>query len=247
MLLKTIIVDNEPHAVTIIEKILLKECHNISIVGKTTRPSEAISLIMEQQPDMVFLDIEMGSMSGFDLLEHLPSVNFEVIFVTAWDHYALEAIKKQAIDYLLKPVRIKELVSAVEKVRVRKMKGQIPKTSPRNEETLTSLNQTIKIPTSSGIDFIKVKDICRLEANGSYTKVFTCNRQSYLASKTLKEIEQMLPSPLFFRAHRSHIINTSFMKSYVKEGNGLILLEDGTQIPLSRRQRDQFMNILNDQ
>jgi len=247
MLLKTIIVDNEPHAVAIVEKILLKECHNISIVGKTTRPSEAISIIMEQQPDMVFLDIEMGSMSGFDLLDHLPSVDFEVVFVTAWDHYALDAIKKQAIDYLLKPVRIKELVSAVEKVRARKMKGQLQEVPLHNEAKAPSPVQTIKIPTASGIDFIKVNSIRRLEANGSYTKIFTCDKQSYLASKTLKEIEQLLQSQQFFRAHRSHIINISFIKSYMKEGNGIILLEDGTQIPLSRRQRDAFMNILNEQ
>lgn len=246
MLLKTIIVDNETHAVAIIEKILLKECHNISIVGKTTRPSEAISLIMEQQPDMVFLDIEMGSMSGFDLLDHLPAVDFEVIFVTAWDHYALDAIKKQAIDYLLKPVRVKELVSAVEKVRARKMKGQRQAAPLHKEAKLASPLQTIKIPTAAGIDFIKVNSICRLEADGSYTKIFTCDKQSYLSSKTLKEMEQLLPSQQFFRAHRSHIINISFIKSYMKEGNGIILLEDGTQIPLSRRQRDSFMNILHE-
>jgi len=247
MLLKTIIVDNEPHAVALIEKILLKECHNISIVGKTTRPSEAISLIMEQQPDMVFLDIEMGSMSGFDLLDHLPSVNFEVVFVTAYDNYALDAIKKQAIDYLLKPVRIKELVSAVEKVRARKMKSQVPESLLYTEEKAPAPKQIVKIPTSSGVDFIKVNNICRLEANGSYTKIFTSDKQSHLASKTLKEMEQMLPSQRFFRAHRSHIINISFIKSYMKEGNGIILLEDGTQIPLSRRQRDAFMTILNEQ
>jgi len=247
MFLKTIIVDNEPHAVAIIEKVLLNECHNVSIVGKTTRPAEAISLIMQHQPDMVFLDIEMGSMSGFDLLDHLPSVDFEVIFVTAWDHYALEAIKKQAIDYLLKPIRVKDLVSAVEKVRARKLKGQLPSPSPQPEESVPSPMQTIKIPTSSGIDFVKVTHICRLEASGSYTKVYTCDQKNHLASKTLKEMEQMLPSKHFFRAHRSHIINTSFIKSYLKEGNGLIVLEDGTQIPLSRRQKDQFMRLLNEQ
>lgn len=246
MLLKTIIVDNEPHAIGVIEKMILKECHNVSIVGTTTKPSEAIAMITRLQPDMVFLDIEMGSMSGFDLLEHLPSVNFEVIFVTAWDHYALDAIKKQAIDYLLKPVRAKELLSAVEKVRARKYKSR-PDADIGTTNSQPKFNtHLIKIPTAAGFDFIKEGDICRLEANGSYTKIYTCQKQVHLASKTLKELEQILPKSLFFRTHRSHIINISCIKSFIREGNGIIILDDKTQIPLSRRQRDSFMKIVGD-
>ncbi len=245
MVLKTIIIDDELDAVEAIENIVLLHTNEIEVIAKTCKPFQAVELINIHQPHFIFLDIEMPGMGGFELLDCFSDINFEVIFVTAYDQYAIQAIKKNAIDYVLKPINIIEIINAINKVRNRVLNHNSSKL--RYQQLVKDMSKQpfplINIPTTNGIEFINSDNIIRIEASGSYTYLFLEKGNSEIITKSLKDAEQLFESPLFFRIHRSHIINLKKIKRYETD-KGIITMIDNSKVPISRRKKDEFCKLL---
>ena len=188
----------------------------------------------------------MPRMNGFEMLNELKEKNFHVIFTTAYDQYAIKAIKYAAFDYLLKPVDIEELKSAVAKIDTTEI-GQTKKQADLLQQNLQhpkKLLHKLAIPTLEGLFFYNINDIIRLEANSNYTYIWFSNNTKILASKTLKEFEELLPEDIFFRTHHSHLINLNFIKRYIKGDGGQIELQNGSFVDVSRRKKDEFLKAI---
>ncbi len=240
-----VIVEDEPKNVALLKTMLEMYCPQVNVSGDANSIETAVDVIRKNDPGLVFLDIEIGGGNSFQLLDILQPVKFDIIFVTAYDSYLLKAIKYSALDYLFKPVNIKELIASVnksvEKMHTQKTAGQIEQllknfSAPKN---LT----TISLPTSFGFYVIAVQNIVRCEAKGSYTVFYMSDGKSHTASKTLKEYEEILPSDIFFRAHHSHLININFIVKYNKGTGGIIEMKDKSSIPLAARRKNEFINL----
>ena len=239
-----IIIDDEFKGRIALSQKLHDYCSDVRLIGEAESGEDGIKLIEKLKPDIVFLDIEMPRMDGFDMLHRLPQKNFDLIFTTAYDQYAIKAIKFAAFDYLLKPIDIEELKMAVSKSN-----------SPnRNtEKKLEVLDQNlfgkaslirIAIPALEGLLFFSVSDIIHLEANRNYTTIYFNNTPKLVASKTLKEFEDMLPTDIFFRTHHSHLINLNYIKRYIKGDGGQIEMHDGAYVDVSRRKKEDFLKAI---
>ena len=243
-ILKAILIDDELKSRNNLRQLLLKYCANVEIIAEAGSALEALPLIRRLKPDLLFLDIEMGEVSGFDLLKILNGQqNFEVIFVTAFDKYGIQAVKTCAIDYLLKPINILELSNAVEKAT---LQINPKKENERLKELIANIDrgddeQRIAIPLSDKIEFLAIHKIIRLEAEGNYTHIYLDNQKHYLVCKTLKEYQELLESHHFIRTHQSHLINFRKISAYVKIDGGYIAMEDGSQAPISRQKRDEVL------
>ncbi|MCB0479968.1 MAG: response regulator transcription factor [Flavobacteriales bacterium] len=243
---RVIIVDDEEGARESLSNLLEKYVDNVKVVAKSENIASGLEKITKYTPELVFLDIEMPFGSGFELLERMKPVNFNIIFVTAYDHYALKAIKFSALDYLLKPVDIDELRTAVKKHQLES--GNKSEASYNNLlENLKADDQEKKlaIPDSHGITFLKINDIIRCESDGNYTRIFMKEGKPILASKTLGEYEHLLEGESFFRVHRSHLVNLMHIKKYLKGDGSYIVLSDDTKVDVSRRKKSAFLEVLN--
>ncbi|MGB0403207.1 MAG: LytR/AlgR family response regulator transcription factor [Salibacteraceae bacterium] len=243
--IRAMIIDDEEGARESLSILLEKYVDGVKIVAKADSIAMGMEKIKKYTPDLVFLDIEMPFGSGFELLNRMKPINFDIIFVTAYDHYALKAIKFSALDYLLKPVDIEELKKAVDKHKKRNPEQAAE--SYQNlvdNESIEGDNKKLAIPDSSGIIFVPIKTIIRCESDGNYTKIFLTSGKKILASKTLGEYESMLDGDGFFRVHRSHLINLSHLKKYNKGEHCYVELGDGTQVDVSRRKKSAFMEAL---
>lgn len=246
---KAIIVDDENRSVETLKIILQQFCSNeIEIVGTANSIQEAYTLIHAVSPDIVFLDVEMPHGSGFDLLERIPKPDFEVIFTTGFDRYAVTAIKFSALDYLLKPINIEEVKEAVSKAKKR-IEGK--HTRNNLEHLINNLrhprDKTNKIPISvvNGFQFVPVNTIVYCEADDDYTYIHLTDGQKLTVSKNIKEFEDILANYDFFRIHHSFLINRDYIKKYVKGEGGTILTEHGNELPVSRRRKQEFLEWLN--
>lgn len=243
-MIKAIIVDDEPRNIRILKKLLEEFCPEVIIGGEAESAEAAINLIRTSHPDIVFLDIEMPFGNAFDLLDKLMPVNFQVIFVTAFDNYALKAFRYYALDYLLKPVDIEELKAAVKKavdrVKEKNMSQALDVFIQTMKPTKNSL-QKIGLPTNDGLIFTNIEDIVRCEASGSYTIIYLQDKQKFIVSKSLKEYEDLLPEDNFCRIHHSHIVNLAYVKKYFKGRGGYIEMNDSTTIEVATRKRDEFL------
>jgi two-component system LytT family response regulator len=241
--LAAIIIDDEPDAVAFISSIIREYCPQLEIVGTGQSAIEGEQLIQSLQPDLIFLDVEMPHGTGFDLLAKFPKKLFDVIFITAFNHYAIKAIKFSAVDYILKPINISEFIEAVGKVAEKR--HHTLSTDNQYTELLNNLKSSLPsklaIPTSEGMEYLNTKEIIRIEADRSYCWFFMLNTKKYLVSKNLKEYHDLLIDRNFFRSHNSHLINLEFVKKYVKHDGGYIEMMDGKQIPISRIKRDLFL------
>ena len=243
--IRAMIIDDEEGARESLSILLEKYVDGVKIVAKADSIAMGMEKIKKYTPDLVFLDIEMPFGSGFELLNRMKPINFDIIFVTAYDHYALKAIKFSALDYLLKPVDIEELKKAVDKHKKRSPEQAAE--SYQNlvdNESIEGDNKKLAIPDSSGIIFVPIKTIIRCESDGNYTKIFLTSGKKILASKTLGEYESMLDGDGFFRVHRSHLINLSHLKKYNKGEHSYVELGDGTKVDVSRRKKSAFMEAL---
>ncbi len=243
MKLKTIIVDDETDAVNFIDSIIREYCPKLEVVGKAHSAKEGSKLIIEKTPDIVFLDVEMPQGSGFDLLANFPEKSFEVIFITAFNHYAIKAIKFSAVDYILKPININEFISAVDKV-IDKRSDHDHRGGSYNallENVRSSLPSKLAIPTSEGMEYLNTREILRVEADRSYSWFFLTDRRKILVSRNLKEYQELLADRNFFRTHNSHLINLEHVKKYIRHEGGAVELVDGSQVPISRGKRDLFL------
>lgn len=241
--LKTIIIDDEQDAVNFIHSIVKEYCPSLEVVGKAHNALDGIKAIREIQPDLVFLDVEMPHGSGFDLLTQFPEKTFDVIFITAFNHYAIKAIKFSAVDYILKPININEFIQAVEKVIEKRNSSSNQNTNYTTliENIKASLPFKLAIPTSDGMEYLLTKDIIRIEADRSYSWFILVGKRKILVSKNLKEYQELLNDRNFFRPHNSHLINLEHVKKFIRSEGGAIEMSDGSQIPISRTRKDLFL------
>jgi two-component system LytT family response regulator len=246
-MIKTVIIEDEQKSRDMLAAIIQKNCPELEVTGLARDVKEGVELIKTHKPDLVFLDISMPDGSGFDLLEQVSGSKFELIFATASDQHAIRAIKYSACDYLLKPIDIDELKSAVSKVV--KKKNAIP-----NMENLQFLIQHLKrsdenfqkitLPTGNAYEIVNVKDIIRCEADGSYTTFFLSDKRKLMVSAGLKHYEELLPESDFIRVHHHHLINMNHVLRFLKEDGGYAVMTDGTKIEISRRKKEAFMEKL---
>ncbi len=239
-----IIIDDELKGRVALSRKLYDYCKDVSLTGEAENGEEGIKLIEKLKPDIVFLDIEMPRMNGFDMLHRLTEKNFDLIFTTAYDQYAIKAIKYAAFDYLLKPVDIEELKLAVSKSNAQNRNTEKKlEVLDQNLHGKTILNK-IAIPSLDGLLFFNIADIVHLEANSNYTAIYFSNRPKLIASKTLKDFEDLLPTDIFFRTHHSHLINLNYIKRYIKGDGGQIELQDGTFVDVARRKKEEFLKAI---
>lgn len=241
--LRTIIVDDEPDAVNFIQSIIDDYCPKLEVVGKAKSAKEGAKMIIDKLPDLVFLDVEMPQGSGFDLLAKFPEKTFEVIFITAFNHYAIKAIKFSAVDYILKPININEFISAVDKVLDKRNDGDHRNASFTTllENVRSAMPAKLAIPTSDGMEYLNTHDIIRVEADRSYSWFYLVDHRKILVSRNLKEYQELLTDRNFFRTHNSHLVNLEHVKKYIRHDGGAVELDDGEHVPISRGKRDLFL------
>lgn len=245
-MIKAIVVDDELKSREILSALITKYCEGIKIEAEAHNVATAVGMINEHQPDLVFLDIAMPDGTGFDVLNLLEEADPEVIFTTAYNEYALQAIKADAIDYILKPINIFELQTAVQRATKRIL-------DKRNLDAANALLKhnrfantnpgKIAIPENDGLRFIDTEQIIYLEAKGTYTEFFCTGGYKYLSSKPLKEYEIILPPNQFFRAHHSYIIHLKYIQNYHKGNGGYVTMAEGSVIDISKRKKRRFLEI----
>jgi two-component system LytT family response regulator len=241
-MIKTLIVDDEPKNIRILRGLLQNYCPQIQLVGEANGFHNALELIESTKPDLLFLDIEMPYGNAFDLLEKIMPVKFEIIFVTAFDEYALKAFKYSALDYLLKPVNIDELKIAVSKAEQKLNQKNI---NLHLNNLISNFKKTelqkIALPLLEGLIFVPVSEITYLHARGSYTDVHLHDGNVHTTARTIKDYEDMLSPEIFCRVHHSYLININHIKKYSKGRGGLLEMEDGALIEVSIRKKDEFL------
>jgi two-component system LytT family response regulator len=246
-MIRTVLVDDETDSVRVLFKLLETYCPQVEIVGKAEGVETALAVIQATRPDLLFLDIEMTQGNAFDLLNQLRPLTFQVIFVTAFDNYAIRAIRYSAVDYLLKPIDIDELVSAVERVVERSQQKSIidqMQVFLDNMGTFGMGQQKMAVPTLEGLIFINLKEVVRLEAKNSYTQILMAGGEVVTATRTIKDYEDILPESMFCRIHNSHIVNLQKIEKYHKGRGGYVTLEDGSTIEVASRRRQEFLRRL---
>ena len=246
MKLKAIIVDDEFNALKLLKITLNKYCPQIEIVGSTQSPVEAIELIKQTEFDILFLDIQMPKLTGFQLLKKLEIINFDIIFTTAYDQYAIEAFKINASNYLLKPINVEDLKNAVQKVIEQKQTEEtVLLEMLKNIKASNEFNDVrISIPFNKGIEFLKVKDIIYCKSDNNYTHIYLSDGTSRFISKTLKIIENKLPKPMFYRPHNSFVINLDYVTKFYKSDGGYLEMSNGDKIRIARNKKDDIINLL---
>lgn len=245
-MIKAILIDDEKNAITALRLALEAYCPDVKIVGTAQSATEGIREIRSNDPEVVFLDIQMPHMSGIELLEALGADrNFDLIFVTAFDEFAIKAFRLSAIDYLLKPIGVTELKEAVKKVIDRR--GVLETVPVRAAKLREALKGKLAIPGKRGNEYVELSDIIRIEAEGSYSFIHFTNRRPLLVSKNLKEFQSSLEADTFFRVHKSHMINLRFIKEYSpsKDGGQLKMIDDSL-VEISRIRKAELVAILND-
>jgi two-component system, LytTR family, response regulator len=246
-MIKCIIIDDEPLARDFLSTILSENCPEITLVATAVDVLSGVKIIQEHKPEIVFLDVEMPGYSGFQLLDFFEIIDFQVIFTTAHADYALRAFQVSAVDYLLKPIQIEQIVRAVKKAII--LRG-----SNNNNENLKILKENLQegkivkiaLPVGTALIFVSPEEFMSVSADGSYTNIVLTDGRRFLISKKLKEFEDVLKDyPQFFRAHRSHLINMKYVKQYNKSDGGMILMNHDIKLPLSKEKREDFFDKMN--
>lgn len=245
-MIQAVLIDDETDSNRILQTLLENYCPNVRVVGTADGVETATTLISDVRPDLVFMDIEMNEGNAFDLLNRLQPIQFHVIFVTAFDNHAVRAFKYNAIDYLLKPVNIRELCAAVDKLSGRQAESGIME---RVKGLLDAMradpgDRKMAVPTTTGLAFIALRNIVRLEAKGAYTIIHLQDSSKVNSTVPFGYYEDLLPDGVFFRVHHSHIINLNKIKSYQKGRGGHVTMEDGSSIEVATRRRENFMQRL---
>lgn len=238
-----IIIDDNELAIKTLKNLLLNYCPKVTILGQAQTINDAVILVNTLQPSLVFLDIEMNNETGFDLLNYFPEPNFNIVFTTAHEKYALKAIKNNCFDFLLKPIDPKDLIQAVtdfEKIQTDVTeKSDVKKTIDRSFNNAFQSIKKIACITPQGFSFINEEDVLCFKADGKYTQIITYKKEQFTSTKNVGEIEETVSSQ-FFRCHKSWLINLKYVTSYNKHDNTAILAND-IQINVSVRKRDEFI------
>lgn len=260
MILQTIIVDDEQGSRETLGLLLREYCPDVQVVAMADSVTSGLAAIRQYQPQLLFLDIRMPFGNGFELLEYLNERQFEVILTTAYDQYAVRAIRSGVLDYLLKPIDADELLQAVQRAREKYAVFLQQKSQPASGypyelarekievllQTLsaTSLPEKIALPTASGMEFIRIQTIIRCEAVANYTRFYFLNHEPLLITRTLKEFDRMFTYSNFFRVHNSHLINLDHVVRYLRSDGGQLVMVDGGVVEISRRRRDELLERL---
>lgn len=242
--LKALIVEDEEKSRQTLTKMLEDFCEHVSLKGACGNVNDAIKLIDKNNPDVVFLDIELPGRSGFELLEHYDNLPFEVIFTTAYNNFAIKAFKLSAIDYILKPINLDELRNALDKVREKQELVRKSQQLKVLKENIQNVFEKISLPTMDGLVFVDLEDIIRCEAQNNYTKFYLKNQENHLVSKTLKNYEDVLTDFNFFRVNRGDIINLKYIKKLQKGRRMQIIMADGSQLILSDSRKEEFLQTI---
>lgn len=245
-MIRALIIDDEKNARDVLRMQLAQYCPNVEVAGLAAGGLEGIEMIGRYNPDLVFLDIEMPKVNGFDVLHATSPLTYQVIFTTAYDQFAVRAFKFSALDYLLKPIDIEELKSAVDRVH--------PKAPHDLETRLEKLYQAlqdqqplkdrISVPSGEGFEIIRHTDIVRCESDSNYTDVILNGGRRIKLSRTLKDVEETLPSRMFYRIHHSHLINMDHISRFYKADGGYVVMTDGHQINISRQRKEEFFDLM---
>jgi two-component system LytT family response regulator len=245
-MIRAVIVDDEPFCCEALTALLNRHCPEISVCADCHSGAAAISVIKEHQPQLVFLDIEMPDMDGFDLLERLPEINFEIIFTTSYDQYAIKAIRFSAMDYLLKPVDRVELQAAVQKV-IKRLHNPVQQQLEILLQKIRKSNhnvQRIALPTLEGLQLVPLDSIISCESDSNYTIFFLKNKQKIIVCRTLKETEEMLEDYSFVRVHNCYLVNINEINKYVKGEGGYLVMSDGSSVDVSRGKKEMLLQKL---
>lgn len=243
--IRALIIDDEKHVRESLTSLLSIFCPEVQVIATSNSISSATKLIKSERPDLIFLDIALGEESGFDLLDVLKPIEFQIIFITAHNEFATTAFRYNAVDYLLKPIVPAELQEAIQKFQ------QVNKTNLLEEKLVHLLNafksqrnNTMTISTSEGIHFIDIENIVRIKGDGAYASIFLDNNEQITASKNLRHFERLLPSNQFFRPHQSHLVNINYIKKIKSREGGAIELKNGLLIPLVKHKKDTLISLL---
>ena len=245
-MLHTLIIDDEDHMRDSLAKLLQRHCPEVVVAGEANSVASGIRAIQDLHPDLVLLDIQMSDGTGFDLLNSLPVIDFKVIFITAFDQYALQAFRFSAVDYLLKPVNPELLVEAVERAGqlIQEHHNLQMQALQENLKNIERQNKKIILKTTENIYLVDLNSIISCESDNNYTSVYTADGAKILVSKTLKEYDSLLAGCGFYRVHKSYLINLAHIKRFEKQDGGYIVLTNDVKIPVASRKRDEMMELL---
>ena len=248
-MIKAIIIDDEVNCCEIL-KIRLEKLHKeIEVIAEANNIQDAEILIKKHQPDVVFLDIQMPGGSGFDLLKAFPEPKFEIIFITAYNHYAIKALRLSALDYLLKPIDPEELDISIIKLKSKLLSLDKNSNSNKLHVLQTNFSESnnkllrLVVPLMNGFEIVNIPDIIYCKAESNYTRFFIAKNIEYLVCKTLKEFEDILAELSFFRIHNSYLINLNHVKGYNKGKSGTVIMSDGSSLSLSRQKKNDFLEL----
>lgn len=245
MKIKSVIVEDEIAARKTLKSYLSKYCPQVDVVAEAQNYKEAVTVLHDIEPQLIFLDVEMPYGNAFDVLDACQDINFETIFVTAFSEYSLRALNQSAAYYLLKPVNIEELIVAVNKVQQHLQEKDLLN---RNKILLENIRepkverQQVILPTLEGFDVVRMEEIIRLQGNGNFTDIYLTGKRKKMVCRFLKHFTEILPYP-FIRVHKSHIINAHFVKSYHKASGGYVTLNDDTEIEISASYKNNFLSL----
>jgi len=241
--MKAIVVDDETKSRNTLMASLKKYTPEVEVVADAASVVEALKKINKFQPDLLFLDVQLPDGSGFDILELLPNLSFKIIFVSAYDKYAIDAFKFSAIDYLLKPVEPDLLIKAVEKSnkenKLESLEGKLNVLLGNRKQI-----EKIALPSTNGLELVKVEEIIYCQADSNYTIFHLQNKQQIMVSRSLKEYDEILTPLGFYRIHQSYLVKLSFVKKYIKGEGGSVILENGKELDVSRRRKDGFIQAI---
>lgn len=247
-MIKVVLIDDELHCTESLEIILNSLKKPMKIIGKFNNAIDALAFIKTADFDILFLDIEMPNLNGFELLNQLNDFKFDVVFTTAYDQYAIKAFKFSALNYLLKPIDDQELLASINK-----WESKSQKNLPADQfnffldilENSQKRRSKIALPTTYGLEFIEIGEIIRCQSESNYTHFFLKNEETFLICRTLKEVESLLSANGFIRIHQSHLINPLYLKKFLRNDGGYVVMEDGEKISVSKNNKDKIIDIFN--
>jgi two-component system LytT family response regulator len=243
-MIRTIVIDDEKNARETILNMLKAYCRDVEVLATASSVKEGLMVLGEHKPDLLLLDIRMADGTGFDLLKKLGHVDFLVIFITAFEEFAIRAIKFSALDYILKPLDPDELVNAVQKAReVIERENMTEKLQALYENLDLSTSKKIVLKTTDSVHILMLKDIVRCESEKNYTHFFTVSKEKITVSKTLKDYHEMLKDFSFYRVHQSHLVNLLHVKRYDKQEGGFLIMDDNSAVPVSFRKKEDLMKL----
>ena len=245
-MIRCVLIDDESNSLEMMEWLLKTYCPQVKIEAMCNAASKGIEAINKYKPDLVFLDIEMPHMNGFDMLEQFDKLSFDVVFCTAYDQFAIRAFKYSALNYLLKPIDPEDLKETIRRIEERKStpsKEQIELLFQNIKQTVKPTAQRIALTTGDGMIFVPTQDIIYCQAESNYTSVVLAGGKKIVVSKVLKDIDEALSGPDFFRVHNSYLINLNQISKFVRGDGGYVIMADGATVSISRSRRQEFMEL----